>query len=75
MGTATTHDRLLKVLRDPYTGPLVAEYFMTDEDGTPWFTGAWFERLGGGGDSPETRDVVTAADLTAVGTLAVAAEG
>ncbi|MER5336784.1 DUF6308 family protein [Micromonospora sp. NPDC002717] len=35
------------------------------------FTGGQFERLGGGGDRPECRDVVTAEDLIAVELLSV----
>ena len=35
-------------------------------DGTPTFSGRWFERLGGGGDRPEVCEVITTDDLVAV---------
>lgn len=41
------------------------------ETGTRPYTGAFFERLGGGGDRGEVRDVITAEDLVAVSMLSV----
>jgi len=45
-------------------------YFGLDAGLTP-YTGAFFERLGGGGDRGEIRDVITAEDLVAVSMLSV----
>lgn len=69
-----THDvrrRVLEVLRDTATRPLVEEYFRTDSAGQPLFTGSWFERVGGGGTPPEVRHGFTADDLVAVQMLSV----
>ncbi len=63
--------RLTAVLSDELTGPLVGEYFTESPNGVPWFTGAWFERIGGGGDTSATADGITAEDLLAVQMLAV----
>jgi hypothetical protein len=63
--------RLTAVLSDELTGPLVGEYFKEGPDGVPWFTGAWFERIGGGGDTAPTANRITAEDLLAVQMLAV----
>ncbi len=41
------------------------------EAGTVAYTGAFFERIGGGGDRGEVRDVITAEDLVAVSMLSV----
>lgn len=41
------------------------------EPGTTPYTGAFFERLGGGGDRGEVRDVITSDDLVAVSMLSV----
>jgi len=46
-------------------------YFGLEPDTRP-YTGAFFERLGGGGDRGEVRDVITAEDLVAVSMLSVA---
>ncbi len=51
---------------------VVRTYFSTPASGG--FTGAYFERLGGGGDRPETADVFTAEDLVAVSMLSVHVE-
>jgi hypothetical protein len=51
----------------------VRRYFAPREEGG--FTGAYFERLGGGGDRPEVADVFTAEDLVAVSMLSVRIEG
>ena len=49
------------------------EYFTrTDADGHCYYTGARFERLGGGGDREQVADVITAEDLAAVTLLSVA---
>lgn len=45
------------------------------EPGTRPYTGAFFERLGGGGDRGEVRDVITAEDLVAVSMLSVEVPG
>jgi hypothetical protein len=52
---------------------VVRRYFAPREEGG--FTGAYFERLGGGGDRPEVADVFTAEDLVAVSMLSVRVEG
>ncbi|MDT0434969.1 DUF6308 family protein [Streptomyces sp. NPDC005840] len=50
----------------------LAEYFRAVAPGeAAGYTGSRFERLGGGGDRPETADTVTADDLVAVQTLSV----
>jgi len=46
------------------------EYFGLEPYTKP-YTGAWFERLGGGGDRGEVRDVITTEDLVAVTMLSV----
>lgn len=53
--------------------PLVREYFGVDEASgvSPTFSGAWFERLGGGGDANGIADVFTATDIVAVEMLSV----
>ena len=62
------------VLTDPHgTARLLDRYFhgiRADRTG-PLYTGGMFERLGGGGDRPEGRDVITAEDLVAVSMLGV----
>ncbi|WP_127360471.1 DUF6308 family protein [Actinacidiphila soli] len=56
---------------DGVAAGLLARYFGTlPADGSP-FTGAFFERLGGGGDRLATRDLFTAEDLVAVSMLSV----
>lgn len=45
-------------------------YRLSDGE-TPYYSGAMFERLGGGGDSADVRDVLTAEDLVAVSMLGV----
>ena len=51
---------------------LLREYFSGySESGEPLYTGARFERLGGGGDRPEIADWWTAEDLVAVSMLGV----
>lgn len=50
---------------------LVADYFATPSGDRQGFSGAWFQRLGGGGDSPNVADEFTATDLVAVTMLSV----
>ncbi|MCW2934907.1 MAG: hypothetical protein JWM19_5869 [Actinomycetia bacterium] len=50
---------------------LVEKYFSKDDDGRTRYSGAYFERLGGGGDLPEVAYQVTAEDLLAVSMLSV----
>jgi hypothetical protein len=50
---------------------LVREYFADGPDGRARYSGAYFERLGGGGDRPEVANQVTADDLLAVSMLSV----
>ena len=49
---------------------LLSTYFGTDGSNKP-YTGAYFEALGGGGDAPAHRDVITPVDIVAVSTLSV----
>jgi hypothetical protein len=64
---------LLSPSRLNQAADVVRRYFAPREEGG--FTGAYFERLGGGGDRPEVADVFTAEDLVAVSMLSVAIEG
>lgn len=50
---------------------LVEKYFEKDGDGRVRYSGAYFERLGGGGDLPEVAYQVTSEDLLAVSMLSV----
>jgi uncharacterized protein DUF6308 len=50
---------------------LVREYVATDENGQSRYTGACFERLGGGGDRPDVANRFTAEDVVAVTMLSV----
>jgi hypothetical protein len=54
-----------------YVNGLLADYFGANADGCPRFTGAHFQRLGGGGDRPDVTNVLTAEDLVAVSLLSV----
>jgi hypothetical protein len=56
--------RLVGVLSDPATPSMVETYLDT-------YTGRFFERIGDGGEGPESRDRVTAEDLVAVQMLSV----
>jgi hypothetical protein len=57
-------------LRDEeYATRLVKRYLATDSAGRARYSGAYFERLGGGGDRPETAFTFTAEDLLAVSML------
>ncbi len=64
-------DILKKLLDVDVAVGLVREYFADGPDGRAWYSGAYFERLGGGGDRPEVADQVTADDLLAVSMLSV----
>lgn len=54
---------------------LVKRYLATDTAGRAKYSGAYFERIGGGGDRPEIADQFTAEDLLAVTMLSVRIEG
>ena len=59
-------------LRDEDTAVgLVRRYFEAGPDGRARYSGAYFERLGGGGNRPEVAYQVTAEDLLAVSMLSV----
>jgi Family of unknown function (DUF6308) len=55
---------LLDVVLEPAAEPNLSSYFASK-------AGRWFEALGGGGDRPATRFVITAEDLVAVQMLSV----
>ena len=59
------------LLDEDYAVGLVGEYLEKDGDGRFRYSGAYFERLGGGGDRPEVAYQVTADDLLAVTMLSV----
>jgi hypothetical protein len=59
------------LLDESYAVRLVEEYLGKDGDGRFRYSGAYFERLGGGGDRPEVAYQVTAEDLLAVSMLSV----
>lgn len=48
----------------------LAAYLATNDNDVPAYSGAFFDTLQGRGDQPETRDVITAADIIAVSCLA-----
>ncbi|MEU8047597.1 DUF6308 family protein [Micromonospora echinofusca] len=60
---------ILAVLAEPQSVTDLKRYFAVA--GASAFTGGQFERLGGGGDRPETRNLITAEDLIAVELLSV----
>jgi hypothetical protein len=63
-------------LRDEeYATRLVKRYLATDSADRARYSGAYFERLGGGGDRPETAFTFTAEDLLAVSMLSVHIDG
>jgi hypothetical protein len=63
-------------LRDEeYATGLVRRYLATDSAGRARYSGAYFERLGGGGDRPETAFTFTSEDLLAVSMLSVRIDG
>ncbi|SBT40680.1 DUF6308 family protein [Micromonospora auratinigra] len=69
MRTPLTLAEILAVLNDQRSVPELQAYFGLD-GGTPR-TGNQFERLGGSGDRPEVRNVITAEDLIAIELLSV----
>ena len=54
---------------------LVKRYLATDAEGRARYSGAHFERIGGGGDRPDVADLFTAEDLLAITMLSVRIEG
>lgn len=60
---------LLRQEREQDAVRLLQTYFAPRPEGR--YSGAYFERLGGGGDRPEVADTFTADDLVAVSLLAV----
>ena len=54
---------------------LVKRYLATDAEGRARYSGAHFERIGGGGDRPGIADQFTSEDLLAVTMLSVRIEG
>jgi hypothetical protein len=63
-------------LRDEeYATQLVRRYLATDRAGRARYSGAYFERLGGGGDRPQIAFKFTAEDLLAVSMLSVRIDG
>jgi hypothetical protein len=60
-----------KLLDEDAAVGLVKEYFADGPDGRARYSGAYFERLGGGGDRLEVANQVTADDLLAVSMLSV----
>lgn len=69
-------ERLVVLVDDDRSGPDLARYFGTYGgefriEGGEVYRGAWFERLAGGGDRPETRDAIGADDIVAVSLLSV----
>ena len=63
-------------LRDEdFAACLVKRYLATDTAGRAHYSGAHFERIGGGGDRPEIAGQFTAEDLLAVTMLSVRTEG
>jgi Family of unknown function (DUF6308) len=59
------------LLDENYAVKLLKEYLEKDGDGRFRYSGAYFERLAGGGDRPEVAYQVTAEDLLAVSMLSV----
>jgi hypothetical protein len=59
------------LLDEDYAVKLLEEYLEKDGDGRFRYSGAYFERLAGGGDRPEVAYQVTAEDLLAVSMLSV----
>jgi hypothetical protein len=64
-------------LRDESVATRLVEAYFADDPATgrARYSGAYFERLGGGGDRPETADQFTAEDLLAVSMLSVRISG
>lgn len=64
-----------KLRDEDFATCLVQRYLVTDTAGRAHYSGAYFERLGGGGDRPEISCKFTAEDLLAVTMLSVRIEG
>jgi hypothetical protein len=64
-----------KLRDEEYATRLVKQYLATSSAGRARYSGAYFERLGGGGDRPETAFTFTAEDLLAVSMLSVRIDG
>ena len=64
---------LLDTATDGSARATLQTYFTPEPDGT--FSGAHFERIGGGGDRPQTAHTITADDLVALTTLSVDVPG
>jgi len=63
-------------LRDEdFATRLVKRYLATDTAGRARYSGAYFERIGGGGDREDIAGQFTAEDLLAVTMLSVRIEG
>lgn len=65
------HIEIPKELDEDHAVGLVQKYLEKDDAGRFRYSGAYFERLGGGGDRPEVAYQVTADDLLAVSMLSV----
>jgi Family of unknown function (DUF6308) len=65
----------LRLRDENFATCLVKRYLATDTAGRAYYSGAHFERIGGGGDRPEVADQFTAEDLLAVTMLSVRIEG
>jgi uncharacterized protein DUF6308 len=59
----------------PAASPVSATELATDAEGRAHYSGAYFERIGGGGDRPEAAGMFAAEDLLAVTMLSVRIEG
>lgn len=68
-----SHSHLLEAVEDAQSVSDLRHYFGVGlpEGASPPFTGAWFEFVGGGGDTPRTANAITADDLIAVHFLSV----
>ena len=60
---------------EDFAACLVKRYLAGDPAGRAIYSGAYFERIGGGGDREDIADQFTAEDLLAVGMLSVRIEG
>jgi hypothetical protein len=62
-------------LRNVEFATCLVRRYLDDATGRARYSGAYFERIGGGGDQPESANVFTADDLLAVTMLSVRIEG
>ncbi len=62
-------------LRNVEFGACLVRRYLDDAAGRARYSGAYFERIGGGGDRLEAANVFTADDLLAVSMLSVRIEG